>query len=79
MVKIAVTIRQLVSIPGRPQVFGKWAFWTQAGVGIGGTGGDGYEEAARWTTTAMTMHTRGGEAKEGISAFLGKRKPEWTT
>lgn len=77
--RIDDTVNQLVSMPGQPQAFGKWAFWTQAGLGTGGTGGDGYEEAVRWTATAMAMHARGGEAKEGVAAFLGKRKPEWTT
>ncbi|KAK0740361.1 enoyl-CoA hydratase/isomerase [Schizothecium vesticola] len=77
--RIEATVNQLVSMPGQPQAFGKWAFWTQAGIGTGGTGGDGYEEAVRWTSTAMAMHARGGEAKEGIVAFLDKRMPEWTT
>lgn len=77
--RIGDTVNQLVSMPGQPQAFGKWAFWTQAGLGTGGTGGDGYEEAVRWTATAMAMHARGGEAKEGVAAFLGKRRPEWTT
>lgn len=77
--RIGATVNQLVSMPGQPQAFGKWAFWTQAGLGTGGTGGDGYEEAVRWTATAMAMHARGGEAKEGVAAFLGKRRPEWTT
>ena len=77
--RIEATVNQLVLMPGQPQAFGKWAFWAQAGIGTSGTGGDGYEEAVRWTSTAMAMHAQGGEAKEGVAAFLGKRTPEWTT
>jgi enoyl-CoA hydratase/carnithine racemase len=49
-----------------------------AGVGEYGQG-DGYEDAAQWAADAMTLHARSEDAKEGISAFMNKRKPEWKT
>ncbi|KAK1752720.1 enoyl-CoA hydratase/isomerase, partial [Echria macrotheca] len=74
--RVAETLERLVQMPGQPQAFGKWAFWTQAGMkGMG----DGYEEAAGWAATVMAMHMDGGEAEEGVGAFLGKRKPVWST
>lgn len=59
------------------QAFGKWAFWTQYGLNGGSAGGDGYEEAVSWTGRVMALHARSAEAKEGITAFFEKRKPDW--
>lgn len=62
---------------GQPLALGKWAYWTQ--LGITGSGGDGYEEAAAWAGHVMALHARAEDAQEGIAAFFGKRKPEWKT
>lgn len=56
------------------QALGKWAFWTQGGIT---NDGDGYEEAVTWAGRVMALHARSDEAKEGISAFFEKRKPDW--
>ncbi|KAK1834456.1 enoyl-CoA hydratase/isomerase [Podospora conica] len=82
--RVAATVNQLLSMPAQPQGFGKWAFWTQVGIrGHPKRGSapvsDGYRDALQWTSAAMAVHSQGGEAKEGIAAFLSKRKPEWTT
>ena len=62
---------------GQPQAFGKWAYWTQ--VGLNSSGGDGYEDAVVWTGRVMALCAQTDDAKEGIDAFLEKRKPGWYT
>ncbi|RJE20464.1 Enoyl-CoA hydratase/isomerase family [Aspergillus sclerotialis] len=63
--------------PGQPQAIGKWAFWTQQS--IGQSGGDSYGDAAKWAGRAMALHAKSSDAKEGISAFLEKRRSTWKT
>ena len=62
---------------GMPTALGKWAFWTQGG--IRGDGGDGYEDAVSWAGSIMALHARSEDAREGMDAFLGKRRAVWTT
>ena len=75
--RVADLVSRLVNIPGQPQAFGKWAYWTQRS--LSGPSGDGFQDAAQWASTAMCMHASSEEASEGISSFLDKRKPEWQT
>lgn len=75
--RVGEVVARLAGMSGQVQAFGKWAFWTQLGVREGG--GDGYEEAVRWAGEAMVCHAEGGEAAEGMEAFLGKRRAEWMT
>ena len=49
---------------------GKQAFYAQAEMGLA----DAYDYASR----AMVENMLAADAKEGIAAFIGKRKPEWT-
>ena len=49
---------------------GKEAFYKQAEMGLA----DAYDYASR----VMVENLLGGDAKEGISAFIEKRKPEWS-
>lgn len=58
------------------QALGKWAYWTQLGF-RGSEGGDGYEEAVSWAGRMMALHAKSDDAKEGISAFFEKRKPDF--
>ncbi|RMD43024.1 hypothetical protein DV735_g2115, partial [Chaetothyriales sp. CBS 134920] len=61
----------------QPQAFGKWAYYTQLGIGGQGQGGDGYEEAVRWAGRVMALHAESADAREGVDAFFAKRKPSW--
>ncbi|ETI22856.1 hypothetical protein G647_06933 [Cladophialophora carrionii CBS 160.54] len=63
----------------QPQAFGKWAYWTQAGMHAKTSTADGYEDAAAWAGSAMALLAQTSDAKEGIGAFLEKRKPSWYT
>ena len=64
----------------QPQALGKWAYWTQTGFqGQASASGDGYEDAVAWTGRVMAIHARGEDAREGMSSFFEKRKPEWKT
>jgi enoyl-CoA hydratase/carnithine racemase len=49
---------------------GKQAFYAQAEMGL--------EDAYDHTTRVIVDNMLAGDAKEGIDAFFGKRKPEWT-
>ena len=49
---------------------GKLAFYAQVEMGLA----DAYEHSSRVIVENMLA----GDAKEGIDAFFGKRKPEWT-
>ena len=49
---------------------GKEAFYTQAEMGLAGA----YEHASRVMVDNMMAH----DAREGIDAFIAKRKPEWS-
>ena len=49
---------------------GKQAFYAQLEMGLA----DAYEH----TTRVIVDNMLGADAKEGIDAFIGKRKPEWT-
>ena len=60
------------SFSGQTQAFGKWAFHTQLKM-------DGYEEAAVWAGQAMVLNARMIDAREGMDAFLEKRRPQWRT
>ena len=63
----------------QPQAYGKWAYWTQAGMQGRGSTADGYEDAAVWAGNAMALFAQTGDAKEGIGAFLEKRQASWLT
>ncbi|TPX13742.1 uncharacterized protein E0L32_005945 [Thyridium curvatum] len=87
--RVAQLVAGLAGTSGQAQAFGKWAFWTQMGIrggdlaGLEGEGmvggGDGYEEAVSWAGRVMALHAKVDDAREGMEAFLGKRKPEWKT
>lgn len=64
---------------GQPQALGKWAYWTHLSFTGQESGADGYEDAVSWAGRAMALHARSADAKEGISSFFEKRKPEWKT
>ena len=64
---------------GQPQALGKWAFWTQAGLNGGATGGDGYEAAVDFAGKVMALHAKAADAKEGMESFFEKRPPSWST
>ncbi|KAK3300654.1 amino acid permease-domain-containing protein [Chaetomium fimeti] len=82
------TVERLVGMSPQQSAMGKWAFWTQAGltgrdfVGpdgeeVEGSGGDGYMDAVEWTGRVMALHAKSEDAKEGMDAFLEKRKAAW--
>jgi enoyl-CoA hydratase/carnithine racemase len=49
---------------------GKKGFYEQAGLGLA----EAYDAASRVMIDNMLAH----DAEEGIAAFIGKRKPQWT-
>ncbi|KAK0702202.1 enoyl-CoA hydratase/isomerase [Lasiosphaeris hirsuta] len=82
--RVEQLVSRLAGMPGQPQALGKWAYWAQIGIGkyhdSESGGGDSVDEdAARWAAAAMSLHAQGADAKEGISSFLSKKKPAWST
>lgn len=77
----AVVRRLAEETAGQPQAFGKWAFWAQlAAKGQNERDvADDYEAALHWASGIMAMHAQSEDAKEGMSAWLEKRAPEWKT
>ncbi|KAF2481754.1 enoyl-CoA hydratase/isomerase [Neohortaea acidophila] len=80
-VRVHEMVEQLAEkTAAQPQALGKWAYWTQVGFnGQRDGGSDGYEDAVSWTGRMMALHARSADAREGMEAFKGKRKPEWKT
>ena len=66
-------------VAAQPQAYGKWAYWTQAGIDAGKSTGHGCEDAAAWAGDAMALFAQTDDAKEGIKAFLAKKQPSWCT
>lgn len=79
--RVSAVIDQLAAMSAQQQAVGKWAYWTQLGMGAsdGEEGGDGFEAAARWAGRVMALHAKSEDAKEGIAAFLQKRSPAWVS
>ena len=78
--RVAEMVSQLTErTAGQPNALGKWAYWTQIGMGSGQGGGDGYEEAVAWTGKVMALHAKSEDAKEGMNSFFEKRAPVWKT
>ncbi|KAJ4245300.1 hypothetical protein NW762_014171 [Fusarium torreyae] len=79
--RVATIIEQLAAMSPQQQAVGKWAYWTQVGIGASNSdeGGDGFETAARWAGRVMALHAKSEDSKEGIGAFLDKRKPVWAS
>ncbi len=89
--EVGETVGRLVRMSPQQSAMGKWAFWTQAGitgregygegeavdVEGGSAGGDGYLDAAAWAGRVMALHAKSEDAKEGMDAFLQKRKAVW--
>jgi enoyl-CoA hydratase/carnithine racemase len=58
-------------MPAQPQAYGKWAFWTQLAIQNG--------TEMEWAGRVMLHHSASADAQEGISAFLEKRKANFST
>jgi enoyl-CoA hydratase/carnithine racemase len=69
--RVTSVVQKLLNVPAQPQAFGKWAFWTQLAVQ------DGTEMP--WAGMVMVQHSKGADAREGINAFLEKRRPNFNT
>lgn len=65
-------VGKLINTGGQSMALGKWAYWTQLGL-------KDVSDAATWAARAMVLHSKCTDAKSGMSAFLAKTKPEWTT
>jgi enoyl-CoA hydratase/carnithine racemase len=61
--------RQIAMKPKRTLKIGKEAFYRQLEMPL--------EEAYRYTSQVMVENMLDAEAKEGIGAFIEKRKPDW--
>ena len=72
--RVKAVVDGLVGRAAQPAALAKWAFWTQ--VGIRGEA-DGYAEALDWAGRVMALHAGSADAREGMSAFLEKRRPVW--
>ncbi|MEW9805384.1 enoyl-CoA hydratase [Mesorhizobium marinum] len=66
---VAKYARTIASKSPSTLALGKEAFYRQAEMGLA----DAYDYASR----VMVENLLGGDAREGISAFIEKRKPEW--
>ena len=78
--RIAEIVDQLANrTAGQPQALGKWAYWTQVGLGQSTSGGDGYEDAVSFAGKVMALHAKSADAKEGMNSFFEKRIPSWKT
>jgi enoyl-CoA hydratase/carnithine racemase len=71
--RIDEVINRLVGMAAQPQALGKWAFWSQLEFG------SDQSEVAPWAQDIMVAHSKTQDGKEGVSAFLEKRKAEWKT
>ncbi|KAI6441160.1 hypothetical protein MCOR22_006725 [Pyricularia oryzae] len=74
--RLASVVAGMAAQAAQPRALAKWAYWTQVGMR---ERGDGLEDALRWAGEVMALHARAGDAREGMAAFLGKRKPVWKT
>ncbi|KAI6367763.1 hypothetical protein MCOR25_004839 [Pyricularia grisea] len=74
--RLASVVDSMAAQAAQPRALAKWAYWTQVGMR---EKGDGLEDALRWAGEVMALHARGGDAREGMAAFLEKRKPVWKT
>ncbi|KAI9162722.1 Enoyl-CoA hydratase domain-containing protein 3 [Paramyrothecium foliicola] len=71
--RVSHVVNRLASAGGQSMALGKWAYWTQLQY-------SGASDAlAQWAGRAMALHAKCDDAKQGMQAFLEKRKPEWTT
>ncbi|KAJ4297370.1 hypothetical protein N0V88_004289 [Collariella sp. IMI 366227] len=86
--EVGRTVERLTGMSPQQSAMGKWAFWTQAslvgseyagedGNVVEGSGGDGYQDAVEWAGRVMALHAKSEDAKEGMDAFLQKRKAVW--
>jgi enoyl-CoA hydratase/carnithine racemase len=69
--RIEEVVQRLVSLPPQPQALGKSAYWAKLEMLLA--------RAAYSAKKAMKVHIANKDGKEGISAFLEKRSPSWTT
>jgi enoyl-CoA hydratase/carnithine racemase len=76
--RVELIVKQLAEgTAAQPQALGKWAYWTQLSLNGQQSGSDRYEDAVQWAGRVMALHARADDAREGVSAFFAKRRPEW--